>query len=86
MLQIISIILEAIIVIISLMVAIKNKKGYGYGFALTFFIYVVYDSVREFNLVINSLIVYILFFIATISILISVLDLYLNTRIKKRKK
>jgi len=75
-LQLISICIEFAIVIISLMIAASRKKVYGYGFALTFAIYVFYDSARLFSVAIDETPLYILFFIATVSALISVWKLY----------
>lgn len=74
--QLISIIIEAAVVAISLMIAIKKKKIYGYGFALTFLIYVFYDLSRLFALNIPELVLTVLFFIATVSILLSLIKLY----------
>jgi hypothetical protein len=42
-LHLFSIFLEAVIVVIALLLAVHKKRLYGYGFALTFGIYVVYD-------------------------------------------
>ena len=55
MLQLVSIFIEFVIVIISLMIAIKNKKQFGYGFALTFGIYVLYDLAKLFSFTIRFL-------------------------------
>lgn len=75
-LQLISIIIEFIIVIISLTIAIQKKKIYGYGFALTFAIYVFYDLARLFALSVNEILLYSLFFVATLSAAVSLWSLY----------
>jgi len=75
-LQLVSISLEFVIVIISLMIAVSKKKAYGYGLALTFGIYVFYDLTRLFSLGIDEMLLYAVFFIATVSALVSVWRLY----------
>jgi len=86
--QIISIFLEAIIVLFCLFAAIQKKKIYGYGFALTFFIYVFYDSVRLFGWPVNESILYIGFFLATVSAFLSAILMYIadDSRVKNGKK
>ena len=75
-LQLVSISLEFVIVVISLMIAVSKKKAYGYGFALTFGVYVFYDLARLFSLGIDETLLYVVFFIATVSALVSVWKLY----------
>ncbi|MEA2112543.1 MAG: hypothetical protein U9P50_01050 [Patescibacteria group bacterium] len=75
-LQTLSIFLEAIIVLISLRIAISKKRMAGYGFALTFGIYVFYDAVRYYNYSINGELLQVLFFIATVSALLSIWLVY----------
>ncbi|MBU4407067.1 MAG: hypothetical protein KKB24_05720 [Candidatus Altiarchaeota archaeon] len=75
-LQLVSISLEAIIVIIALMIAVSKKRVYGYGFALTFGIYVFYDLARLFSFEVNEMLLYTIFFVATVSALVSMLKLY----------
>jgi hypothetical protein len=67
-------------VILSLTIAVKKKKTFAYGFALTFAIYVLYDLARLFSFAINETILSGLFLIATISMLISVWTIW-----KKKK-
>lgn len=76
MIQVISIILEAIIAILAVFIAINKKKVYGFGFALTFLIYVFYDSISLFGLSVNNVLMGWLFFIATLSAGISMGNLY----------
>jgi len=75
-LQLISIFLESVIVMISLMIGLKKKKIYGYGFALTFAVYVFYDTARLFSIETSETFLYIMFFVATVSALFSVWELY----------
>ncbi len=75
-LQTISIFLELIIVLISLRIAISKKRMAGYGFALTFGVYVFYDAVKYYNYPINGELLQILFFIATVSALLSIWLIY----------
>jgi hypothetical protein len=75
-LQLISIFIEFIIVIVSLMVAVRQKKIYGYFFALTFAVYVFYDTAKLSSSVINETLLTAMFFIATVSMLAAVLTLY----------
>ena len=75
-LQPVSIILEAIIVIVAIAIAVRKKKCYGCGFALTFAIYVYYDSAKYFGWGALSAWLYPLFFVATVSALFSMISLY----------
>ncbi|MDD5649917.1 MAG: hypothetical protein PHF86_05770 [Candidatus Nanoarchaeia archaeon] len=74
--QLIAVFIELIIVILSLIIAVKKKKVYGYGFAITFAIYVFYDSVSLFLIEIPEMLLSILFFIATLSALWAIFKLY----------
>ena len=76
----ISIVLEAVIVIISLLAAIIKKRDYCYGFALTFAIYVFYDTVKLMNINTFDYIIYPAFFIATVSALWAVWMIYKEKR------
>ena len=42
-LQYISIVIEAIVAILGLLIVFNKKKKYGYGIFITFAIYVIYD-------------------------------------------
>ena len=75
-LQYISILMELIIAVFGLMIAIKKKKCYGYGFALTFFIYVFYDLAKLIPLQIPSEAIYPMFFVATLSAMYAVFEVY----------
>ncbi|MFH1365108.1 MAG: hypothetical protein ABIH28_00800 [archaeon] len=86
--QIISIFLEAIIAIFCLLAAIQRKKLFAYGFALTFLIYVFYDSVRYFNLPVSLNVLYFSFFLSTVSALLAAVLMYLegNFQIVRTKR
>lgn len=75
-LQYISIILEAVAVVVAILIAIGKKGVYGWGFALTFAIYVYYDYARLVDMSVSENLLYIMFFIATLSALGSLLWLY----------
>ena len=74
--QYISIIVEVVVAILGLMIAFHKKKNYGYGIFLTFAIYVFYDLSKQIGWSINSSLLYVLFFIASISALLAVYTLY----------
>jgi hypothetical protein len=87
-LQSISIILEAMIVIVCLFTAIHKKRFFAYGFALTFLIYVFYDSAIFYGWIISKNVLSPLFFLATISALLGAILMYEEngTNVKSRKK
>jgi len=74
--QYLSIIIEVIVAILGLMLVFNKKKNYGWGIFVTFAIYVFYDFIKIQGVTINSDLLYSLFFIATLSILLSVLSIY----------
>jgi hypothetical protein len=75
-LQYVSIVIEVIVAILGLMIAFQKKKNYGYGIFLTFAIYVFYDLSKQIGWSINSSLLYVLFFIASISALWAVYIIY----------
>ncbi len=75
-LLILSIILEAIIVILCLMTVRSKKKNYIIGLAITFAIYVFYDSVRLLNISVNPLLKEGSFLLATIFALWAIWKMY----------
>jgi len=81
MIQYLSILVEVIIAILGLLIVFKKKKKYGWGIFATFLIYVFYDSSKLMDWNISSLLLSILFFIASISALYSVWRIY-----KEKKK
>ncbi|MGC9434829.1 MAG: hypothetical protein ACP5C4_01890 [Methanomicrobiales archaeon] len=68
-LQPISIIIELIIAALALHLAMVRKRDYGWLFALTFLIYVVYDSAKFLELNIPADAISAVFFIATLTAL-----------------
>ncbi len=75
-LQTVSILLELIIVFVSLSLVFVKKQMAGYGLALTFGIYVIYDASKFYNYNIDGRTLEIMFFIATLSALLSLLLIY----------
>jgi hypothetical protein len=71
-----SILAEIAVAALGLMLAIAKKKDYGWGIALTFAIYVFYDSVRFLSINVSNTVIAILFFIASVSIFWSVWRIY----------
>jgi len=76
MIEIISIVLEVVIVVVAMMIAVFKRKIYGYGFALTFLLYVLFDSARQFSLEIPSKTLDVLFLVATLSALWAIWQVY----------
>jgi hypothetical protein len=83
LLQFVSIIIELIIAMLGLILVFKKKRNYGWGIFLTFAIYIIYDVANMGGWIINSDLLYGLFFIASISALWFVVVIY---RDKKNKK
>lgn len=79
-LQLASIAIEGIVTILGLKIFLKKKKSYGLFIALTFGIYVYYDLVRLMTFIVPLDTLYFLFFIASLSILIAVWQLYKKTK------
>ncbi len=75
-LQYFSIVIEAIIAILGLMIFMKKKKQYGLCFFITFAIYVFYDLARLMAWSISTNILYASFFIASLSALWGMWELY----------
>jgi hypothetical protein len=68
-LQYLSIILEAVISILGLLIVFKKKKQIGLFIFITFFIYVVYDFSKLIKLNFSGDALYLMFFAATLSAL-----------------
>ena len=75
-LQWLSIFCEAVVVILGVLLAIKKKKSFGWCIALCFAIYVYYDAARLAGWVVSQDLLYVLFFVATVSILWAVVQVY----------
>lgn len=76
LLQYTSILMELFIAIFGILIAVRKRRMYGWGFALTFFIYVFYDLSKLVPLQISTSILYPMFFVATASALWAVLGIY----------
>jgi hypothetical protein len=75
LLQYFSIFVEAVIAVFGILM-IRKKKIYGWGFLITFGIYVFYDFSKLMNWDISANILYPLFFAATLSALFAVWKVY----------
>lgn len=73
--QLFSILVEVLIVGILLYAAIKKQRICAWGMALTFSIYVFYDTVHLFNIGVSETIMVPAFFIASVSALWAVLKM-----------
>lgn len=78
-LQYISIVLEFMVMLLGLMLATLKLKSYGWFIALTFAIYVFYDLARLIAFKVPGNVLTSLFFIATLSILWAVWQIYLES-------
>ena len=76
--QIVSFLLENIVAIIGIMLAVERKKRYGWCIALTFVLYVVYDLSNQLSLNIPKDSLDTIFFVATISILWAIWNIFLD--------
>ena len=74
-LQYISIFIEVCIAILGI-IMISKKNAYGWFFLITFGIYTFYDFIKFKDIIINSDITYVAFFIATLSALILAWKVY----------
>ena len=74
--DVISLLIEVVVVILGLMLAVSKRKSYGYLIALTFAIYVVYDSTRFLVVSVDQYLTSFLFLIASASILFAVWRIY----------
>jgi hypothetical protein len=74
--NLISIILEAVVVALGLMIAIGKKRAYGWGLAFTFLVYVFYDLARTQGWQISDSIMTFSFLAATISAVMAVYSIY----------
>ena len=78
LLHLLSILLEAVVALLGIMLAIGKKKMYGWCIALTFLLYVVYDLASLLALNISQDTLYVIFFVATLSILWAVWNIFLE--------
>ncbi len=77
-LHFLSILLEAVVATLGVMLAISKKKMYGWCIAVTFVLYVVYDLANLLALNISEDTLYMIFFVATLSILWAVWNIFLE--------
>ena len=77
-LQTISILMELMVVALGLMLVIGKKKMYGWCIALTFILYVFYDLANLLSLHISQDSLDVLFFMATLSILWAIWNIFLE--------
>jgi hypothetical protein len=77
-LHLLSILLEAVVAALGVMLAISKKKMYGWCIAVTFVLYVVYDLANLMALNISEDTLYMIFFVATLSILWAVWNIFLE--------
>ncbi len=75
-LQPLSLFFEVLVFILGIGLAVARKKVYGWGIALTFGLYVVYDATRFFGIGVSSDILGIIFFVASLSVLWAVWTLW----------
>jgi NOL1/NOP2/fmu family ribosome biogenesis protein len=78
LLHLLSILLEAVVAALGIMLATNKKKIYGWCIALTFVLYVVYDLANLLALNISQDTLYMIFFVATLSILWAVWNIFLE--------
>lgn len=74
-LPIVSIVLEVLIAVLALVSAIRGRT-YMAGLALTFGIYVYYDLARHFEWSVSESLLSVVFLIATLSALVSVIGIF----------
>jgi len=74
--DVISLLIEIVVVLLALWMAFSKRKNYGYLIALTFAIYVVYDATRFLAVSVDQNFTSLLFLIASVSILFAVWRLY----------
>ena len=79
MLLIVSIVVEAAVAVIAIMVA-RHGRPYMYGLAFTFAAYVVYDLARWLKWNVEGPLYAVLFLLASISALVAVWGLYRDQR------
>ena len=74
--DVISLLIEIVVVFLALMLAVSRRKSYGYFIALTFAIYAFYDATRFLMMSVDQYFTSFLFLIASVSILLAVWRMY----------
>ncbi len=75
-LQPLSLFFEVLVFILGIGLAVARNKIYGWGIAFTFGLYVIYDATRFFGVPLSPDILGIVFFLASLSILWAVWNLW----------
>lgn len=75
-LQWISIGLEGIAILLGAGIALGKGKAYGWGIVLTFTVYVLYDLSRLISIPLDPFWLTVLFFLASLSILVTIWQIY----------
>ena len=75
-LDVVSLAIEVLVVVLALRIAVSKKSNYGYLIALTFAIYVFYDSTRFLVVSVDQTLTSLLFLIASASIFFAVWRIY----------
>ena len=78
-LYLISILLEVIVAALGVLLAVRNKKMYGWCIAVTFALYVIYDLADLLQWNVSQDTLYMIFFVATLSILWAVWNIFLES-------
>jgi hypothetical protein len=79
LLHLLSILLEVVVAALGMMLSIRKKKMYGWCIAVTFVLYVVYDLANLLAWNISQETLYTIFFVATLSILWAVWNIFLES-------
>jgi hypothetical protein len=79
LLHLLSILLEVVVAALGMMLAISKKKMYGWCIAVTFVLYVIYDLAHLLEWNISQDTLYTIFFVATLSILWAVWNIFLES-------
>ncbi|MDD2835892.1 MAG: hypothetical protein PHY05_07055 [Methanothrix sp.] len=79
LLHLLSILLEVVVAALGVVLAISKKKIYGWCIAVTFVLYVVYDLANLLAWNISQDTLYTIFFVATLSILWAVWNIFLES-------
>jgi hypothetical protein len=68
--------LEAVAAVLSVLIAVQKKKSWGWCLALTFAIYVYYDLARNLSWNVVPNVLYVSFFVASVSVTWAVWQIY----------
>jgi hypothetical protein len=79
LLYLLSILMEMVVAALGVLLAIRNKKMYGWCIAVTFTLYVIYDLADLLQWNVSQDTLYTIFFVATISILWAVWNIFLDS-------